>query len=183
MIHSGSVGAVVNRSISSALAVATATMTMDAVPATSERILVIEDDRAVQKALKRLFEAEGFTVDIAGNGAAGLEMFRAAAPAVLVLDLSLPGTPGQDVCREISQAAPSLPIIILSARTEVMDKVLLLELGAHDYVTKPFSPRELLARVRTAMRRSTRTPLTETFTFGDVRVDFTKMELWRDENP
>ena len=156
--------------------------TMDAVPAGSERILVIEDDRAVQKALKRLFEAEGFAVDIAGNGAAGLEMFRAVAPSVLVLDLSLPGTPGQDVCREISQAAPSLPIVVLSARTEVMDKVLLLELGAHDYVTKPFSPRELLARVRTAMRRSQplRTPLTETFTFGDVKVDFTKMELWRE---
>src|ERR1017187_9622436 len=104
------------------------------------------------------------------------------AATVLVLDLSLPGTPGQDICREISQAAPSVPIIILSARTEVMDKVLLLELGAHDYVTKPFSPRELLARVRTAMRRSQslRTPLTETFTFGDVRVDFTKMELWRE---
>ncbi len=168
-------GVVVTKNVSSAT-------TMDAVPAGSERILVIEDDRAVQKALKRLFEAEGFAVDIAGNGAAGLEMFRTAAPSVLVLDLSLPGTPGQDVCREISQAAPSLPIVVLSARTEVMDKVLLLELGAHDYVTKPFSPRELLARVRTAMRRSQslRTPLTETFTFGDVRVDFTKMELWRE---
>ncbi len=150
------------------------------VPVGSERILVIEDDRAVQKALTRLFEAEGFAVDVAGNGAAGLEMFRAAAPSVLVLDLSLPGTPGQDVCREISQAAPSLPIIILSAKTEVMDKVLLLELGAHDYVTKPFSPRELLARVRTAMRRSTRPVLTETFQFSDVKVDFTKMELWRE---
>ena len=169
-------GVVVTKNVSSA------TTTMDAVPVGSERILVIEDDRAVQKALKRLFEAEGFAVDIAGNGAAGLEMFRTAAPSVLVLDLSLPGTPGQDVCREISQAAPSLPIVVLSARTEVMDKVLLLELGAHDYVTKPFSPRELLARVRTAMRRSQslRTPLTETFTFGDVRVDFTKMELWRE---
>jgi len=169
-------GVVVTKNISSA------TTTMDAVPAGAERILVIEDDRAVQKALKRLFEAEGFAVDIAGNGAAGLEMFRTAAPSVLVLDLSLPGTPGQDVCREISQAAPSLPIVVLSARTEVMDKVLLLELGAHDYVTKPFSPRELLARVRTAMRRSQslRTPLTETFTFGDVKVDFTKMELWRE---
>jgi DNA-binding response OmpR family regulator len=152
---------------------------VEALPAKAERILVIEDDRAVQKALRRLFEAEGFAVDIAGNGAAGLEMFRAASPSVLVLDLSLPGTPGQDVCRAISQAAPSLPIIILSARTEVMDKVLLLELGAHDYVTKPFSPRELLARVRTAMRRSTRIPLTETFEFSDVKVDFTKMELWR----
>jgi DNA-binding response OmpR family regulator len=155
---------------------------MESVPASSERILVIEDDRAVQKALKRLFEAEGFAVDIADNGAVGLEMFQVATPAVLVLDLSLPGMPGQDVCREISQAAPSLPIVVLSARTEVMDKVLLLELGAHDYVTKPFSPRELLARVRTAMRRSTRTPLTETFTFGDVKIDFTKMELWRNGN-
>jgi DNA-binding response OmpR family regulator len=155
---------------------------MDAVAVGAERILVIEDDRAVQKALKRLFEGEGFAVDIAGNGVAGLEMFRAAPPSVLVLDLSLPGTPGQDVCREISQAAPSLPIIILSARTEVMDKVLLLELGAHDYVTKPFSPRELLARVRTAMRRSTRIPLTEIFEFGDVKVDFTKMELRREGN-
>jgi DNA-binding response OmpR family regulator len=164
--------------------ISSGTTTMEAVPAGAERILVIEDDRAVQKALKRLFEGEGFAVDIAGNGAAGLDMFRAAAPSVLVLDLSLPGTPGQDVCREISQAAPSLPIIILSAKTEVMDKVLLLELGAHDYVTKPFSPRELLARVRTAMRRSQsmRTPLTETFRFGDVKVDFTKMELWREGN-
>jgi DNA-binding response OmpR family regulator len=157
-----------------------ATMMVDAVPGNSDRILVIEDDRAVQKALKRLFEAEGFVVDLAGNGTTGVEMFRAAAPSVLVLDLSLPGTPGQEICREISQAAPSLPIIILSARTEVMDKVLLLELGAHDYVTKPFSPRELLARVRTAMRRSTRTPPTETFEFDHVKVDFTKMELWRD---
>jgi DNA-binding response OmpR family regulator len=130
-----------------------------------------------------LFETEGFTVDIAGNGVDGLAMFRAAAPSVLVLDLSLPGVPGQDVCREISQAAPSLPIIILSAKTEVMDKVLLLELGAHDYVTKPFSPRELLARVRTAMRRSTRTPSSDTFAFDNVKVDFKKMELWKDGNP
>jgi len=180
MIHANyGAGAVVNKNIAAPIAAAA---TMEMVPASSERILVIEDDRAVQKALKRLFEGEGFAVDIAGNGAAGLEMFRAAAPSVLLLDLSLPGTPGQDVCREISQAAPSLPIIILSARTEVMDKVLLLELGAHDYVTKPFSPRELLARVRTAMRRSSRTPLTETFAFGDVKVDFKKMELWREGN-
>ncbi len=180
MIHANyGAGAVVNKNISAPVAAAA---TMEVVPASSERILVIEDDRAVQKALKRLFEGEGFAVDIAGNGAAGLEMFRAATPSVLVLDLSLPGTPGQDVCREISQAAPSLPIIILSARTEVMDKVLLLELGAHDYVTKPFSPRELLARVRTAMRRSSRTPLTETFSFGEVKVDFKKMELWREGN-
>src|SRR5271154_3539784 len=155
--------AAVNKNISATAGISATTM--EGVSPSSERILVIEDDRAVQKALKRLFEAEGFAVDIADNGAVGLEMFRAATPAVLVLDLSLPGMPGQDVCREISQAAPSLPIVILSAKTEVMDKVLLLELGAHDYVTKPFSPRELLARVRTAMRRSPsmRAPVSENF--------------------
>jgi len=155
---------------------------MEATPGKGEKILVIEDDRAVQKALRRLFEGEGFVVEVAGNGAEGLNMFRAAPPSVLVLDLSLPGTPGQDVCREINQVAPSLPIIILSARTEVMDKVLLLELGAHDYVTKPFSPRELLARVRTAMRRraTAAAPPADTFRFGDVKVDFTRMEAWRE---
>jgi len=150
---------------------------------TGDRILIIEDDRGVQKALRRLFEGEGFSVDVAGNGAEGLELFRAAAPSVVVLDLRLPGMLGQDVCREISAVAPSLPIIILSARTDVMDKVLLLELGAHDYVTKPFSPRELLARVRTAMRRSTRTPTAETFSFGEVKIDFSKMELRRNGEP
>jgi len=144
-----------------------------------DRILVVEDDRAVQKALKRLFEAEGYSVQIAPDGNAAVEVFRAAAPSAVVLDLRLPGMLGQDVCREISAAAPSLPIIILSARTEVMDKVLLLELGAHDYVTKPFSPRELLARVRTAMRRSTRGPVVDTFSFGEVKIDFSKMELRR----
>lgn len=155
----------------------------EAAKASGERILIIEDDRAVQKALRRLFEGEGFRVDVAGNGAEGLEMFRAATPSVVVLDLRLPGMLGQDVCREISQGSPAIPIIILSARTDVMDKVLLLELGAHDYVTKPFSPRELLARVRTAMRRSNRTPASERFSFGSVNIDFTKMELSRDGEP
>jgi DNA-binding response OmpR family regulator len=155
--------------------------TMEPVSVMADKILVIEDDRAVQKALRRLFEAEGFVVEVAGNGAEGLDLFRAAPPSVLVLDLSLPGTPGQDVCREINQAAPNLPIIILSARTEVMDKVLLLELGAHDYVTKPFSPRELLARVRTAMRRrAMAAPVADSFSFDNVKVDFTRMELRRD---
>ena len=144
-----------------------------------ERILVVEDDRAVQKALRRLFESEGYSVEAAFDGAAGLGAFRTAAPSAVVLDLRLPKMSGQDVCREIKERAPSLPIIVLSAASDVVDKVLLLEMGADDYVTKPFSPRELLARVRTAMRRSTRTPITETFSFGDVKVDFSKMELRR----
>src|SRR5690242_6175525 len=109
-----------------------------------ERILVVEDDRAVQKALKRLFESEGFTVDVKADGKSALEAFRASAPSAIVLDLRLPSMSGRDVCREVKQQVPTLPIIILSATTDVTDKVLLLELGADDYVTKPFSPRELL---------------------------------------
>jgi DNA-binding response OmpR family regulator len=144
-----------------------------------ERVLVIEDDRAVQKALKRLFEAEGYAVDVASDGSDGLEKFRAAPPSALVLDLRLPGLGGQDVCREVKQEAPTVPVIILSAKSEVTDKVLLLEIGADDYVTKPFSPRELLARVRAAVRRSGRAPPRETFSFGDVTVNFTKMEVMR----
>ena len=122
-----------------------------------ERILVVEDDRAVQKALKRLFEAEGFAVEISADGKSALEAYRAATPSAVVLDLRLPAMSGRDVCREIKQQAPALPVIVLSAASDVSDKVLLLELGADDYVTKPFSPRELLARVRAALRRSTRT--------------------------
>ncbi len=148
-----------------------------------ERILVVEDDRAVQKALKRLFEAEGFTVEISSDGKSALEAYRAATPSAVVLDLRLPAVSGRDVCREIKQEAPALPVIILSAASDVSDKVLLLELGADDYVTKPFSPRELLARVRAALRRSTRTGTTEVNAFDGISVDFTKMEVMREGQP
>jgi DNA-binding response OmpR family regulator len=117
-----------------------------------EKILVIEDDRAVQRALKRLFESEGYGVQSSFDGPSGLEAFRAAPPGMVVLDLRLPGISGNDVCRSIKESSPSLPVIVLSAAADVTDKVLLLELGADDYVTKPFSPRELLARVRVATR-------------------------------
>ena len=133
-----------------------------------ERILVVEDDRAVQKALKRLFEAEGFAVEISADGRSGVEAFRTLAPAAVVLDLRLPTLSGRDVCREIKQQAPTTPIIVLSAASDVSDKVLLLELGADDYVTKPFSPRELLARVRAALRRTTRPANTDTVAFGGI---------------
>src|SRR5437879_13135332 len=96
---------------------------------------------------------DGFAVEMKVEGKSALEAFRAASPSAIVLDLRLPGMSGRDVCREIKQQVPGLPIIILSAASDVTDKVLLLELGADDYVTKPFSRRELLARVRTAMRR------------------------------
>ena len=145
-----------------------------------DRILVVEDDRAVQKALIRLFEAEGYAVQIAPDGNAAVETFRSSVPSAVVLDLRLPGISGREVCREFKQSSPAVPIIVLSATSDVSDKVLLLELGADDYVTKPFSPRELLARVRAALRRTLRPQITERFSFGDVSIDFTKMEILRE---
>ena len=121
------------------------------------RILVVEDDPAVQKALRRLFETEGYAVETQADGRSALDSFQSSAPAAIVLDLRLPKVSGRDVCKEIKALAPTLPIVVLSAASDVSDKVLLLELGADDYVTKPFSPRELLARVRAALRHTART--------------------------
>ncbi len=148
-----------------------------------ERILVVEDDHAVQKALKRLFETEGFEIEISSDGKSALEAFRRTTPSAIVLDLRLPQMSGRDVCREIKQQSPGVPIIVLSAASDVSDKVLLLELGADDYVTKPFSPRELLARVRAALRRTVRKDSGEIIAFDGISADFTKMEVTRDGEP
>jgi DNA-binding response OmpR family regulator len=144
-----------------------------------DRILVIEDDPKVQKAMHRLFEPEGFEVQMRGDGQSGLQTFCESQQSLVVLDLLLPDMNGRDVCREIKKIAAGVPIIVVSAASDVMDKVLMLELGADDYVTKPFSPRELLARVRVALRRASRVPPVETFFFDGVAVDFTKMQLTR----
>src|SRR5262249_16185301 len=128
-------------------------------------------------------EAEDFVVDLQSDGKSGLAAFRSFGPDAVVLDLRLPGLPGNDVCREIKKAAPDVPVIVLSAKTYVSAKVLLLHLGADDYVTKPFSPRELLARLRAAVRRSQRPAMSEQFHFGVVTVDFSKMELQRNGQP
>ncbi len=118
--------------------------TMPQSPGLTERILVVEDDPAVQKALKRMFEDEGFAVETHSNGRAGLDSFYANAPSATILDLRLPKLAGQHLCQEMKAAAPSIPVIVLSAFSDVHHKVLLLDMGADDYVTKPFSPRELL---------------------------------------
>ena len=144
------------------------------------RILVVEDDPSVQKALKRVFESEGYTVEVQGNGQDALESFRAAHPAIIILDLRLPKMSGSDLCKEIKAQSPTQPIIVLSATSDVSDKVLLLELGADDYVTKPFSPRELLARVRAALRHTSRTTAVSVVSFDGISVDFKKMEVVRE---
>jgi DNA-binding response OmpR family regulator len=147
------------------------------------RILVVEDDPAVQKALKRLFESEGFTVEVQADGKSALDSFQSSSPAAVVLDLRLPKISGRDLCKEIKAQAPTLPIVVLSAASDVSDKVLLLELGADDYVTKPFSPRELLARVRAALRHTVRAPEVNVVSFDGITVDFKKMEVKRDGQP
>jgi DNA-binding response OmpR family regulator len=97
-----------------------------------EKILVVEDDRAVQRVLRRLFESEGYIVEITPDGKSGLAAFHSSHPSAVVLDLRLPQIPGSQVCYEIKTETPSLPVIVLSGKAEVADKVLLLELGADD---------------------------------------------------
>jgi two-component system, OmpR family, alkaline phosphatase synthesis response regulator PhoP len=150
-----------------------------------DSVLVVEDSRPMQRTLQRLFEADGLTVELASDGVEGLESFKKNTPSAVVLDLKLPRMPGKEVCRAFKAQAASVPVVILSANSDVEDKVLLLELGADDYVTKPFSPKELLARVRRAMRRSGQMQDAsgagavggqhEILQFDAVRIDFTSM--------
>ena len=150
-------------------------------------ILVVEDDPRIQKALHRQFSTEGYTVHVTGDGAEGLAACKTIRPSAVVLDLMLPGMTGRDVCKGIKSWSPNTPVVVLSAVSEVADKVLLLELGADDYVTKPFSPRELTARVQAAIRRTQR-PVAASASavqasFGLVKADFSSMEFTRANVP
>jgi DNA-binding response OmpR family regulator len=149
--------------------------------APTERILVIEHDGALRKVLQRLFSSEGYEVDVAFDAVCGLERLRQEVPAAVILDLPRPGSSGCDLCREIANLVPGVPLVILSASSNVTNKVLLLEMGADDYVTIPFSPRELVARLRALTRRASRfSPEdTDVYVFADVVVDFFKTEITR----
>jgi DNA-binding response OmpR family regulator len=159
-------------------------------------ILVVEDDPRIQKALQRQFSSEGYAVQVVSEGSEAVGVCKELRPVAVVLDLMLPGVSGREICKQIKTASPDTPVIILSAISEVADKVLLLELGADDYVTKPFSPRELLARVQAAMRRAARTEEARAAApagaaagagdagaalcrFGEVSADLQKMEIKR----
>jgi DNA-binding response OmpR family regulator len=137
------------------------------------RVLVVEDDASIMLGLRINLEAEGYVVLAAEDGEKGLELARAERPDVVILDVMLPKLNGFQVLQTLRREGISTPIIVLSARTSEMDKVTGLELGAEDYVAKPFSLAELLARVRGALRRGPRpidTPRT-VYEFGDVRLD------------
>ncbi|MGA2535251.1 MAG: response regulator transcription factor [Terracidiphilus sp.] len=148
------------------------------------QILVVEDDPHIQKILQRTFNEQGYSVTMCGDGEAGLEAFRSSRQSAVILDLLLPKIVGRDLCKIMKTEQPGVPIIVLSAISEVADKVLLLELGADDYMTKPFSPRELMARVQAALRRPRmRASTTASYSFGDFQIDFAKMSARRAGKP
>jgi DNA-binding response OmpR family regulator len=149
----------------------------------AQTVLIVEDDPRMQKVLKRLFAGEGFVVEVASDGVEGLNRFHSVSPSLAVLDLMLPQMPGSDLCRRIKKSSPKTPVIILSAITEVGDKVHLLELGADDYVTKPFSPRELLARAQVALRRLEQHTPEEPIRFGGCEVDIAAMVVRKQGQP
>jgi RNA polymerase sigma-70 factor, ECF subfamily len=128
-------------------------------PATVDRILIIEANGHLQKVLRELFSWEGYEVDLVPDGLAGLEMLRRRRPSAVIVDLQHPGPSGGDLCKRIANLIPGLPVVILSACSEVAEKVILLETGADDYVTIPFSSRELVARLRALIRCASRVGL------------------------
>jgi DNA-binding response OmpR family regulator len=119
-------------------------------------ILVIERDGALQKILKRLFSAEGYEIDVVADGTAGLEMLRQRTPVAVILDIERSGNSECDLCKKIAKSIPNTPLVILSASSDAAHKVLFLGMGADDYVTIPFSPRELVPRLRALIRRASR---------------------------
>jgi len=140
-----------------------------------KKILIIEDDPGIQLSLKDEFESEGFDVYSADDGLAGLEMIEQNPPDLIILDLMLPFMNGYEICKKLRQKGNNVPIIMLTVKDQEVDKVLGLELGADDYVTKPFSLRELLARVNALLRRSAES-ISESiqFSIGDTLFDLKK---------
>jgi len=137
----------------------------------SKKILVVDDEAKIVKVLKAYLEQSGFQVLTAADGKAALAIFQRDKPDFMILDLNLPGMDGLDVCRTVRRQS-NIPILMLTARVEETDKLIGLELGADDYVVKPFSPREVVARVRTIFRRSEGEPAQpEIIRVGDLQID------------
>jgi DNA-binding response OmpR family regulator len=141
------------------------------------RVLIVEDDPAILRGLKDNLEAESYEVVTAADGEAGYRLIAEQEPDLVILDLMLPRMSGYEVCRRAREDGNTTPILMLTARGEETDRVLGLDLGADDYVTKPFSVRELLARVRAIVRRAhPPKPLPDVLSFDDVVVDFRRYE-------
>jgi DNA-binding response OmpR family regulator len=147
-----------------------------------QRVLVVDDEPQIRRSLRVALRANGYEVEEAATGEAALEQAAARLPELIILDLSLPGVDGVEVCRRLREWT-QVPVIILSVHGDDEAKVRALDEGADDYVTKPFSPRELLARVRAALRHTARTPEVQIVSFDGITADFKKMEIKRDGIP
>jgi DNA-binding response OmpR family regulator len=143
------------------------------------RVLIVEDDEAMSIALRDGFQYEGYSVTVAKDGEAGLQLATAESPDLILLDVMLPKMTGLDICKHLRGGGSAVPIIMLTARGQEIDKVLGLKLGADDYITKPFGFMELLARAEAVLRRSHPAPAPvppEIYRFGEVSIDFRRHE-------
>jgi DNA-binding response OmpR family regulator len=143
------------------------------------RILVVEDEPGIAFALEADLQTEGYGVTVTERGDEAVRLANAEPFDLILLDVMLPGKDGFEVCRELRRAGLATPIILLTARAHEAEKVMGLELGADDYVTKPFSPRELRARIRAVLRRGVPAGAVEVFRFDDTEVDFARCEVRR----
>ena len=157
----------------------------------AEKILVVEDEPTLQETLAYNLSRQGYSVEIAGDGQAALDQARKLHPDLVVLDIMLPILDGFEVCRILRQEM-NVPILVLTARDDEIDRVIGLEMGADDYITKPFSMREFLARVKAHLRRvrmireemdSESTLIKETYRFGNLTLDLTRREVLLDDQP
>lgn len=150
----------------------------------NENILVVEDEQDLRMTLSDRLESEGFAVECAGDGLEGYNKATGGGFDLIILDVMLPRRNGFDVCRDIRQAGVNIPVLMLTARGQTVDKVLGLKIGADDYVTKPFEMLELMARVEALLRRAPAKPPTqEVHQFGPLRVDLRGTEVTRDGEP
>jgi DNA-binding response OmpR family regulator len=143
-----------------------------------QTVLVIDDDRSVRDTIGVMLEQEGFHAVLAGDGVTGLSQAVELKPGLILVDLRMPGLSGEEVCKQIRATGMTTPLIVLSAVCGEMDKVQLLEIGADDYVVKPFGSRELLARIRAVLRRAA-PENTKVMGFADVEVDLTRRVVSR----
>jgi two-component system alkaline phosphatase synthesis response regulator PhoP len=144
------------------------------------RILLVEDDADLAFSLEDDLKVEGYEVEIARDGEAASRRGREGEWDLILLDIVLPRKDGYEVCRELRRAGIRTPVIMLTAKSQEAEKVMGLDIGADDYITKPFSPRELRARIRALLRR-TEAPAADVYGFGDVKVDFARGEIRRGE--
>ena len=149
-----------------------------------EKILIVDDEEHIRELIKFNLENNGYKVIAADNGIQALMLAKKESPHLILLDVMLPGMDGYDVCKEVRKdnAISNTPIIMITAKGEELDKILGLELGADDYITKPFSVRELVARTKALLRRTKPQQIDKTYKFGNITIDFEKHEVLKNDD-